>query len=201
MDPATMGAVSIGSSLLSGALSGAGAATSASASADSFRFKAGIASMNATIAKQNAAYALSTGEIKAGNYGMRASQEIAGTKVTQAGSGLDVNSGTGVAVRQSQQDVAKFDQDTIRADATRTSYGYETKAASDTAEAQMDTRAASNAEAAGKLGILSSIIGTAGSVASKWTQGNTTGMFSSKAGSIGSFSDGGNDGLAPSWST
>lgn len=200
-DPATMGAISIGSSLLSGAIGGAGASMSAGASASAFNYKAGIAQINQQINKQNAAWAINQGAIKATNYGLKAGQEIADTKVTQAASGLDVNSGSKAAVRDSQQTVASYDQGLIRADAAHTAHGYEVKAAADSAEASMDTAAATNAQKAGKLGVLSSIIGTATSVASKWTQGNTIGMFSgSGGGPIGTFPDGGNSGGTPNWS-
>lgn len=199
-DPATMGAISIGSTLLSGALGGAGAAFSSGASADAFNFKAGIATLNSQINKQNAAWALNSGAIKAANYGLKAGQEIGDTKVKQAASGFDVNSGSTVAVRDTQTDVAKYDQDTIRADAAHTAYGYETKAAADSMEASLDTGSASNAKKAGTLGILSSVIGTASSVASKWTQGKTIGMWSGgDKGPIGTFDNGGNTGGTPNW--
>lgn len=201
MDPGTMGAMAIGSSVIGGGLGAIGAKFSADASSDSFNFKAGIAKLNSDIDKQNASWAINSGAIKSENYGLKAGQEISDTKVTQAASGLDVNSGSKDTVRDSQQEVAKYDQGLIRADAAHTAHGYEVKAAADTMEASMDTAAASNAQKAGKLGILSSLIGGATSVASKWTQGNTIGMWSgSSGGPIGTFSDGGNSGGTPNWS-
>lgn len=200
MDPASMGAMAIGSSLLSGIVGGAGASFSSGASADAFNFKAGIAKLNADINKQNASWAINSGAIKAENYGLKAGQEIAETKVVQAASGLDVNSGSKEAVRDTQSTVAKFDQNQIRADAAHTAYGYETKAAADSMEAELDRTSAVNAGKAGKLGILSSVIGTASSVASKWTQGNTIGMWSEGGkGPIGTFDNGGNSGGTPNW--
>lgn len=200
MDPASMAAISIGTTLLSGAIGGAGASFSADASADAFNFKAGIAKLNADINKQNASWALNSGGIKAANYGLKAGQDIADTKVVQAASGLDVNSGSKSAVRDTQADVAKYDQDLIRADAAHTAHGYEVKAAADSAEAELDRTSASNAGKAGKLGILSSVIGTASSVASKWSQGKTIGIGSgSGSGPIGTFDNGGNSGGTPNW--
>lgn len=200
MDPATMGAMAIGTSVLSGITSGAGASFTSGASADAFNFKAGIAKLNADINRQNASWAINSGAIKASNYGLKAGQEIAETKVVQAASGLDVNSGSKEAVRDTQSTVAKFDQNQIRADAAHTAHGYEVKAATDTMEAELDRVGAVNAGKAGKLGILSSVIGTASSVASKWTQGNTIGMWSgSSGGPIGTFDNGGNTGGTPNW--
>lgn len=200
MDPATMGAAAIGSTLLSGAVGGVGAAFSSQASADAFNFKAGIAKLNSDINKQNASWAINSGGIKAANFGLKVGQEIADTKVVQAASGLDVNSGSKSAIRDTQTDVAKYSQDLIRSDAAHTAHGYEVKAASDSMEAELDRTSASNAEKAGKLGILSSVIGTASSVASKWSQASTTGMFSGgSSGPVGTFSDGGNSGGTPNW--
>lgn len=201
MDPGTMAAISIGSTLLSGALGASGAKFSADASSDAFNFKAGIAKLNSDINKQNASWAINSGAIKAANYGLKAGQEIADTKVVQAASGLDINSGSKEAVRDTQSEVAKYDQNLIRADAAHTAHGYEVKAAADSMEAELDRTSASNAGKAGKLGILSSIIGSASSVASKWTQGNTLGMWSgSSGGPIGTFDNGGNSGGTPNWS-
>lgn len=195
-----MAAVGIGSSLISGALGAAGAATSASASAQSYQYKAGIAGLNSQIALQNQAWAQNSGAIKGEEAGLSAGQQIAKTKVVQAGSGLDINTGSSAAVRSTQTDVAKFDQGTIAADAQHTAYGYEVESVKDTAEAALDTSAASNATQAGDIGILSSIIGATGSVASKWSQANTIGIGSKSSGPIGTF-DPSNYGASPSWST
>lgn len=180
-DPLTM--VSMGASA-GGAIIGAiGAGQSASASAGAYRYKAGLALMNQRINKQNAAWAREAGDINAMESGLKSRQGIGATKVQQAASGLDVNTGTGAQVREDQGAVAKFDQDMIRYDASKTAYGYEVKAATNEAEAHMMDAAASNAEKAGKLGILSSILGGASSVSSKWLQGQQLGMFSSKSNS------------------
>lgn len=177
-DPVTMAGVSVGATLLSGAIGGAGASFSSEASANAFNYKAGIAQLNSQIDKQNASWAINSGAIKASNYGLKAGQEIADTKVVQAASGLDINSGSKEAVRDTQSAVAKYDQDLIRADAAHTAHGYETKAIADSAEADLNRTSATNAGKAGKLAILSSVIGTASSVASKWSQANTLGIGS-----------------------
>lgn len=201
MDPFSMAAASIGSTVIGGIVSGAGAAGQADSAASSYRYKAGIASLNQTIAKQNAAWATNSGEIKAANYGMKAGQAIAETKVHQGSSGLDVNTGSNADVRDTQTDVARYDQGLIRKDAEHIAYGYEVEAAKDKAEQGMDLAAAQGVEKAGRLGILSSIIGTASSVASKWSQGNTSGIFSSGSGGpVGTY-DSNNYGAAPSWSS
>lgn len=177
-DPVTLAAVSVGSNIAGGIISGIGAHNSAEASANAFMYKAGIANLNQTIAKQNVAWATNAGGIKASSFGLKAAQEIAETKVRQSGSGIDITSGSSAAVRETQGDVARFEQGIIRADARHTAYGYEMDAQKFEAEAGLDVASADNAREAGKLAVLSSIIGTAGSVASKWSQGNTIGIGS-----------------------
>lgn len=194
-DPMSM---MVASTAASGLVSGIGASTSAGASAASFNYKAGIAQLNAQIARQNAAWVTNSGGIKAQQEGLKDAQEIAQTKAGFGASGIDAGTGSHAGVTTSQTDVAKYNQGIIRADAAHTAYGYETKAAADEAEASMDRAAASNAEKAGKLGVLSSIIGSVGSVASKWMQGSSIGMGSGSSPGVGMF-DPNNYGAAPAW--
>lgn len=198
-DPVTMAAISIGASVIGGGVSAFGAGTSANASASAFQYKAGIAQMNAQIAKQNAAWVTNSGGVKANEEGLRDAQEIGQTRTNQGASNIDVGSGSHAAVTTAQSNVARYNQGIIRANAAHTAYGYETQAAADTAESRLSMSAASGASTAGTLGILSSIIGTAGSVASKWTQGSTIGIGSG-SGPIGIF-DPNAYGAAPTWSS
>lgn len=187
--------------ILGAAIGAAGSLFSANASAEAYNYKAGIAQMNATIAKQNAAWATNSGGIKASEEGLKDAQEIAQTRANQSASGIDLTTGSHAAVTTDQTDVAKYNQGIIRSDAAHTAYGYETQAAGDTAEAQLDKTSASNAETAGWLGAASSIISAAGSVSSKWMQGNMIGMYGSSVDNsgIGLFDNGGNSGSAPTW--
>lgn len=177
-DPLTLGTIGLGTTAAGGITGAIGSLMGGDASAGMYQYKAGMALMNQQINKQNAAFALESGDINAEESGLKAGQGIAGTKVAQAAGGVDVNTGTPAEVRTSQQATAKFDQDVIRFDASKTAYGYEAKAASAAAEAQLDTMAAKNAKSAGILGAVTSILGGASSVASKWSQGSQIGIFS-----------------------
>lgn len=190
-DPVSIG---LGASLLGGAVGAGGSILSGNANASAYSYKAGIALMNAQIDKQNEAWAINSGGIKASEEGLKDAQEIGQTKANQGASGIDVSSGSHAAVTSTQSDVAKYNQGIIMSDAAHTAYGYEVKAASDTAESQMDTAAASNAKTSGYLGALTSVLGSVGSVASKWTQGNTLGMFGGNNGYQGMMVTGGPSG-------
>lgn len=185
-DPATMLGVSTATSIGSSIIGGIGAGQTASANAAAYRYKAGLALMNQKINKQNAAWAREAGDINAEISGVKSRQEIGGTKARQGATGLDVNTGSAAQVREDQGAVAKFEQGMIRYDASKTAYGYEVKAATDEAESRMMEAAARSSEKAGRLGIISSILGGATSVAGKW-------FDASRSGVIGRSSSGGYD--------
>lgn len=183
--PAAIGGVGIAGSAIGSLVSGFGQDQAQQAQAAANTYKAGVAQLNKQINLQNAAWATEAGGEQAAASGMKSRQQIAETKVTQAASGFDVNSGTGEKVRQDQTNVAQYDQNVISWNAAKTSYGYETKATMDTAEAQLDTMAASGEKEAGDLALTGSFINAGSSVASKWLQGSQLGMFSSGGGGGG----------------
>jgi len=167
----------MGLQAVGGIVSGLGAKSAAESSASAYRYKAQVALFNQKINKQNAQWALDAGETTAMESGLKSRQDIADTKVHQAASGFDVGSGTPEAVRDTQEEVAAFDQDTIRFNAKKTAYGYEAKAQSDAAEAALDESAAKSASTAGTFSMVSSFLGAGSGVASKWMQGNQIGMW------------------------
>lgn len=185
-DPATIGAISLGTSVASGVAGIFGAKASADASEKSYLYKAQVAKFNKQINEQNARWALDTGEIKSMEAGLKAGQDIANTKVAQAASGFDVTGGSAEAVRDTQGEVAKFDQDILRYDARKTAFGYLAKAKADEMEADFDTMAAKNAKKAGTLGMLSSFLTGAGNVSGKWLQGSSMGLWGGSGGGGGS---------------
>src|SRR5258708_865153 len=172
-----VGMASMGLQAVGGIVSGIGAMQSADASANAYRYKAQVAQFNKQISEQNARWALDAGETSATESGLKSRQDIANTKVVQAASGFEVGGGTNEAVRDTQQEVAAFDQNVIRWDAKKTAYGYDVKAQTDQAEASIDLASADNAEKAGKFAMISSFLGAGSSVASKWSQGQTIGMW------------------------
>jgi hypothetical protein len=177
-DPITIMAVGSMAATAGGAvLGGIGAEKTGQANAAAYRYKAGVALLNKQINEQNASWATQAGEAKAQVEGLKSREAIASTKVVQSGSGFDVNSGSNERVRETQIDVAQYDQNVIRWDAAKTAWGYETKATTDVAEANLDQMAAKTSEEAGTLGMWGSFISGAGNVAGKWMQGSSAGAF------------------------
>jgi hypothetical protein len=178
-DPITLGTIGAVGAGAGGIIGGIGAKFSGEAQASADRYKAGVALLNKQINEQNASWARESGDIKGEEAGLKSGQDIAQTKSTQAASGFDVTGGTNEAVRDTQTKVAQFDQNVIQWDAAKTAWGFESKAATDQAESALDLSAADTASKAGTISEISSFIGGASSVASKWYQGKSVGIASS----------------------
>lgn len=169
----TMAAVSAGTSLLGGITSAFGQSQASSAQAQQFQYKAALARRNAAIAKENSARTLEAGDYNAMREGLTTAFTIAKQKTGQAASGFDVNEGTPADVRASTAKLGLADQDRIRLEAGRKAQGYRQQGDQELADASMYDQAAANARKAGKISVFSTLLGTAGSVAGKWTQASS----------------------------
>jgi hypothetical protein len=144
-----------------------------------YTYQAGIAEMNRQVQLQNASYERYIGEVKAQELGMKTRAEVGATLAAQGASNLDVSSGSGVRVRESELELGQYDQAITRANAYHRAYGMEIQAATEEAKEQMALASASTAREAGTIGAISSILGGVSSVSSKWLQGQQTGVFNS----------------------
>ena len=121
-------AIGLGSTVLGGITGAFGSIFGGQAQAGAYNYQAGIAEMNAQIARQNAAYETALGEQKAQESGLKTRAQISQTRATQGASGLDVNSGSGAEVRKSEFVLGDYDQSVIRNNAARRAYGFEVEA-------------------------------------------------------------------------
>lgn len=207
----TMAAISLGTTAAGGIIGAKGAADAGSAQAAMltaqgqqardtaaaqgrmYTYQAGVAEMNRKIAEENATYAIALGETKAQLSGMETRATMAKTKASQGASGIDVNTGTNVAVRESEAEIGAYEQDVARADAAKESYNQKVKAweagtqadlyrmsAEDAKRAgsyaNMYDVAASNARRAGNINAATSILGAASSVSTRWMQFSKQGV-------------------------
>jgi hypothetical protein len=177
-----MGAIGIGATIAGGTLAAHGAEQTGIAQQRMYDYQAGVAKINSQIDLQNRDYALHVGDEQNRQYGMHAAQTSANIKSAQAASGIDVNSGSAVKVRNSETAITHIDESQIRENASKVAYDYETKSGMDLNQATLDTMAGTNAKMAGDINSEASIIGTVGSVASKWSQGSQMGMFGGSGG-------------------
>ena len=166
-DPFTLATIGIVGSAGSGVLGAAGNILGGLGKSSAYEYQAGVAQVNQKIAAQNAAYARYTGEFEAQRSGMKSRYETGQTKVIQSGRGLDVNFGSPAAVRESQENLGRQEQTTIRSTAARRAYGFDVEAEKQRTAAQMYRQAGANEEIAGYIGAAGSILGAASSVSSK----------------------------------
>lgn len=177
MDPfsaTAIAAIGAGASAGGGILSAFGQSEKGEADARMYSYRAGVAKMNATINRQNSDYALEAGEAQARRSGLTTGFTIAKQKTAQAANGFDVNTGTNADVRDTTQSIGIEDQTTIRNEFGRKALGFRNQAAAEDAEAGAMLIAGDNARRAGKIAAAGTLIGTAGSVASKWMTASQT---------------------------
>lgn len=172
-DPFTWAAIGTAASIAGGAVAAGGALAKGSADKNMYQYQAGVAKLNQDIAKQNAAYTREAGESAAYISGRKTMETIGRQKTAQSVSGIDVNSGTNTRIRETTTDLGRIDQATIRQNYARKAYGHEVEATIKGSEVAGATIAGDQAETAGKINAAASILGTVGSVSSKWLQGSS----------------------------
>jgi hypothetical protein len=155
----------IGSSLAGGALGAYGSYMQGQSAAAAARYNATIEKNNATIAKQNAAIAGEAGSFQAYQVGQKTRSEVGTIAANQAAGGIDVNKGSAVDVRSSAAELGELDALTVRSNAAREAYGYQTQADTHTAQSNLDLFEAANDQTAGTIGAASTFLGSAGSAA------------------------------------
>ena len=183
-----IGGIGLASNIAGGILGAEGAKYQGQAQANMYNYQASVALMNEQIAKQNADYAAATGEVEAQQAGLATRQEVGATRAAQGAGNIDVNSGSNLQVQKSEVAIGQENQSVIRANALKRAYGFQIEGVQDVAQAGIYDYAAQTSLKAGDMGAMSSLIGMAGSVSSKWLQGRNVGMF---GGMFGGGSSGG----------
>lgn len=138
------------------------------------KYQAGVAAVNAKIARQNAEYSRGVGEFKAEQAGMKTAGEIGRTTAIQGASGFRVESGSATDVRESQRMLGQSAQNVIRSNAARAAYGHEVEALNFEAQATQHQMARKTSKIAGFLGAGESLLGGAAGVSDKWLQYQST---------------------------
>lgn len=185
MTASSMGSVGMGASLAGGLVSAFGNIMSGNAQQQMYNYQAQVARINSTIDLQNAEYAINQGEQEAQITGLKGGQQRGAIIAGQGASGIAIGSGSSADVVASQSTINRMDMTQIRANASKTAYDFQVKSTMDTNQATLDVVAGNNAKTAGEIGAASSILGSVGSVASKWSAGTASGLFSSGGGIYG----------------
>ena len=151
-------------------ISAYGAVSSSEAASSAEKYNAQIAANNAAIATQNAKYAGAAGEAQAEQASLQTRAKVGGIIANEAAGNIDVNSGSALDVRSSAQQLGELNAITIKSNAARQAYGYETQSSSEAAQQQLDTSSAANATTSGDIGAGASVFGGLGSAANNYAK-------------------------------
>lgn len=165
-----LGVIGTGASLISGAVGAVGAIESGNAQKASANYNTQVAAENAQVQTNNANMASAEGSQNVANQQQKTRAEVGSIKAAQAANNIDVGTGSAVDVRSSATELGELSAINIRANAARTAYGYQTAAASDTAQSNLDKAQGQYAQTAGDIGAGTTLLGTAGSAALKYSQ-------------------------------
>lgn len=157
-------------SLASGAVGAYGAIKSGQAQANAAKFNVQVASENAQQAQQNANIAGQAGAEQAGMSSMKSRAAVGELVANQAASNISVNSGSSLAARESEQLLGEQDALTIRSNATRQAFGYETQATSFGEESKLASYEAGQDITGGEISGTGTLLGGVSSAASKYVQ-------------------------------
>src|SRR5258707_13200910 len=173
-DPFTWAAIGAGASLIGGGVSAYGSLQKGAADQAMYNYQAGVAQLNQKIALQNASYAQEAGGSAAYQSGLKTAATVAQQKVDQSASGFDVAGGSAAGLQQSTTALGVYDQNLNRTNFAKKAYGFEVEAATKGAETGADVIAGQQEKKADDIGAIASILGTAGSVSSKWLQASSS---------------------------
>lgn len=163
------------------AVAGAGVAAygtieSGQAQSASAKYNAQIAQQNQQLAKQSAVMAGQAGEAQAAQQQQKTRAEVGAITTARAASGVDANSGSALDVRSSAAELGELNALTIRENATKEAYGYETQGIGFGNQANLEQSQAANDVTAGEVGGAGTLLGgmgNAGSNYSKFLQSNS----------------------------
>lgn len=158
-----LGTTAIGGSILGGGLSALGSIMSGNAGRDAANYRAAVA-------RNYADYARQKGYAEAETQGIKTGKIIGQQRAAQGASGLDVNFGSNVDVRETTAQIGRLDELTIINNAMNKALGLETEAA-------LDVMAGERARQEGLLGAGRSILGAATSVGDKWMSYRQRGVY------------------------
>jgi hypothetical protein len=149
-------------------ISAIGAVRQGEAQSAEANYQAQVAQNNQVIAQQNAAYATSAGERQTYDVGLQQRARAGSIRAGIAANNLDVNTGSAAEVRASQAQMGQVAEETTKANAALTAYGYRTQGTSFGAEAQLKRAEAPQDVTAGFLSGGGLLLSGASNAGFKW---------------------------------
>lgn len=170
IDPGTLSLIATIAGGLQTGMQVIGSLTQGSANKGAAEYNASVAAANAQIAKNKAAMAGAAGTAQVEQAQLQNRAKIGGLIASQAASGINVNSGSALDVRSSAQQLGQLNAITVRSNAARQAYGYDVESASDTGQQGLYQSEANNAMPAAEINAAGTVLGNAGSAASRYGQ-------------------------------
>lgn len=103
-----------------------------------------IADSNAKISTLQAGQTIEAGDVEAQRLNLRTQAAVGATRARQGASGVAVNSGTNALVQNAEANAGAVDELTIRSNAARKAWGYQTQALQDTYQGKVASMTAKN---------------------------------------------------------
>lgn len=150
------------------ASSAIGSYFSAGAQKATLQGQAAIADANARISELGAQSALNQGQQQVGALTLRAGQLKSSQRAALAANGVDLGEGNAAEIQASTDIMKEIDSNTLTANAVRSAWGYRAQAVNFENDALMK-RAGADSISPG-MAAATSLLGSAGSVASSWYQ-------------------------------
>jgi len=150
-------------------ISAVGSLEQSHAAAASAGYNAQVAQQNAQIQTQNAQFASSQGEQETAAAGAQTKARVATTLANQGASGIDVNTGSNVDVRESEAKIGMLNALTIRSNAAKQAYGFQVNAAGATGQADLLKSQQTSDTTGGYLSAAANVLGGVGKAASFYT--------------------------------
>jgi hypothetical protein len=172
-----LGVASLGATAVGGLMQANAAKAQARSQAAASAYQAQIARNNALYAQQNATYTREKGAADAEINDRRVRAAVGAEVAQQGASGFDVNSGSPLDLRASTASLGRYDTLNIKNNAELNARAYDIEAKGQTANANLLQAQSASQKKAGTISYLSSLIGTASSVSSKWMDYQKSGVF------------------------
>jgi hypothetical protein len=177
----TLAIVSAVGSVIGGVVGAVGQMQQQQAAQQQAQYMAQVAKNNQIIANQNATYARQAAAAQEARQNEKTAAVIGATRAAQASNGLDVNSGSNLDVQSSAEELGQLDAASIRSAGERQARAYENQGTGFADQAALYGMTPGPS----MLGLFGNILGTAGSVSSKWASYQQNGVFSGAGSSTG----------------
>ncbi len=149
----------------SSAISGMGNILQGNAASSAVGYNATVAMQNSALSTQNAGLAGAIGDQNVAVQEEKTRAKIGETLANQGASGVNVNTGSAVGVRESEAKVGALDALNIRSQAARQAYGLETQAAAEAGQAGLYRSEAAADKKAGYINAAATVLGGVGKAA------------------------------------